>query len=57
MRHMRQMNNIMSSIFSSDPFDMFGGGPLAIGGPRHPAARAGPMMALFPHMNMMTGEF
>lgn len=36
MRYMRQMNNMMNSLFS-DPFGMLGGngGPLAIMGPRH----------------------
>ncbi|XP_022822719.1 myeloid leukemia factor isoform X1 [Spodoptera litura] len=45
MRQMRQMNNMMNSLFA-DPFGMFGGeGPLSIMGPRHTNA----MMPFMPH--------
>ncbi|XP_041982315.1 myeloid leukemia factor isoform X2 [Aricia agestis] len=45
MRHMQQMNNFMSSMFS-DPFGMLNDGPLAIGGPRH----GGALMPFMPQM-------
>ncbi|KAJ2940385.1 hypothetical protein O0L34_g62 [Tuta absoluta] len=51
MRTMRQMNNMMNSLFS-DPFGMMGGmgamggSPLAIGGPRHGSS----LMPFMPQM-------
>lgn len=52
MRHMRQMNNMMNSLFS-DPFGMLGGvGPLAIAGPRHGGALM-PFMPQMPSMNRL----
>lgn len=53
MRHMRQMNNMMSSLFN-DPFGMFGdptGGRLAIGGPRHGSSLM-PFMPQMPSLNI-----
>ncbi|XP_037292924.1 myeloid leukemia factor isoform X2 [Manduca sexta] len=52
MRHMRQMNNMMNSLFS-DPFGMLGGeGPLAIAGPRHGSALM-PFMPQMPSLNRL----
>ncbi|CAG4942694.1 unnamed protein product [Parnassius apollo] len=53
MRHMRQMNNMMNSLFS-DPFSMFGGvgGPLAITGPRHGSSLM-PFMPQMPSLNRL----
>ncbi|XP_049876401.1 myeloid leukemia factor isoform X2 [Pectinophora gossypiella] len=52
MRHMRQMNNMMNSLFS-DPFGMLGGGgPLAIGGPRHGSSLM-PFMPQMPSLNRL----
>lgn len=56
MRQMRQMNNMMNSLFA-DPFGMFGGeGPLSIMGPRHTNAMM-PFMPQMPALNrLFTGE-
>lgn len=56
MRHMRQMNNMMNSLFS-DPFGMLGGdGPLAIMGPHHGNAMM-PFMPQMPTLNrLFTGK-
>ncbi|XP_063829707.1 myeloid leukemia factor isoform X2 [Ostrinia nubilalis] len=51
MRHMRQMNNMMNSLFS-DPFGMLGGGPLAIAGPRHGSSLM-PFMPQMPSLNRL----
>ncbi|CAG9788917.1 unnamed protein product [Diatraea saccharalis] len=52
MRHMRQMNNMMNSLFS-DPFGMLGGGgPLAITGPRHGSSLM-PFMPQMPSLNRL----
>ncbi|XP_026318418.1 myeloid leukemia factor isoform X3 [Hyposmocoma kahamanoa] len=51
MRHMRQMNNMMNSLFS-DPFGMLGEVPLAIGGPRHGSALM-PFMPQMPSLNKL----
>ncbi|XP_060804902.1 myeloid leukemia factor isoform X2 [Amyelois transitella] len=52
MRHMRQMNNMMNSLFS-DPFGMLGGGgPLALTGPRHGSALM-PFMPQMPSLNRL----
>ncbi|CAH0588836.1 unnamed protein product [Chrysodeixis includens] len=53
MRHMRQMNNMMNSLFS-DPFGMMGGeSPLAIMGPR----RGNAMMPFMPQMPTLNRLF
>ncbi|KAJ8715280.1 hypothetical protein PYW08_005261 [Mythimna loreyi] len=55
MRHMRQMNNMMNSLFS-DPFGMLGGdGPLSIMGPRHGNAMM-PFMPQMPPLNRLFGD-
>lgn len=52
MRQMRQMNNMMNSLFA-DPFGMFGGeGPLSIMGPRHTNAMM-PFMPQMPALNRL----
>ncbi|KAH9640310.1 hypothetical protein HF086_001662 [Spodoptera exigua] len=52
MRQMRQMNNMMNSLFA-DPFGMFGGeGPLSIMGPRHSNAMM-PFMPQMPALNRL----
>ncbi|KAL0822046.1 hypothetical protein ABMA28_005416 [Loxostege sticticalis] len=52
MRHMRQMNNMMNSLFS-DPFGMLGGGgPLALTGPRHGSSLM-PFMPQMPSLNRL----
>lgn len=52
MRHMRQMNNMMNSLFA-DPFGMFGGeNHMAIMGPRHNTALM-PFMPQMPSMNRL----
>ncbi|KAJ0174455.1 hypothetical protein K1T71_009563 [Dendrolimus kikuchii] len=53
MRNMRQMNNMMNSLFS-DPFGMLGG-PLAIGGPRHGSALM-PFMPQMPSLNRLFSD-
>ncbi|XP_068617651.1 myeloid leukemia factor isoform X2 [Battus philenor] len=57
MRHMRQMNNMMNSLFS-DPFSMLGGaGPLAITGAGHGTSLM-PFMPQMPSLNrLFTGNF
>lgn len=57
MRHMRQMNNMMNSLFS-DSFGMLGGeGPLALMGPRHGNAMM-PFMPQMPNLNrLFSGEY
>lgn len=53
---MRQMNNMMNSLFS-DPFGMLGEVPLAIGGPRHGSALM-PFMPQMPSLNkLFTGKY
>lgn len=55
MRHMRQMNNMMNSLFS-DPFGMLGGdGPLAIMGPRRGNALM-PFMPQMPSLNRLFSD-
>ncbi|OWR52203.1 myeloid leukemia factor isoform X2 [Danaus plexippus] len=51
MRHMRQMNNMMNSLFS-DPFGMLGEGPLAIMGARRGNALM-PFMPQMPSLNRL----
>ncbi|XP_045500325.1 myeloid leukemia factor isoform X3 [Colias croceus] len=51
MRHMRQMSNMMNSIFS-DPFCMLGEGTLSLMGPRHGSALM-PFMPQMPSMNTL----
>ncbi|XP_038222657.1 myeloid leukemia factor [Zerene cesonia] len=51
MRHMRQMSNMMNSLFS-DPFGMLGEGPLSIMGPRHGSALM-PFMPQMPSLNRL----
>ncbi|KPI99774.1 Myeloid leukemia factor [Papilio xuthus] len=53
MSHMRHMNNMMNSLLS-DPFSMLGGGPLAIGGPRHGNSMM-PFMPQMPPLNRLFG--
>ncbi|KPJ07818.1 Myeloid leukemia factor [Papilio machaon] len=53
MSHMRHMNNMMNSLLS-DPFSMLGGGPLAIGGPRHGNSLM-PFMPQMPPLNRLFG--
>ncbi|CAH2243267.1 jg17373 [Pararge aegeria aegeria] len=52
MRHMRQMNNMMNSLFS-DPFGMLGESPLAIMGAR----RGNAMMPYMPQMPSLNRLF
>ncbi|XP_046969352.1 myeloid leukemia factor isoform X2 [Vanessa cardui] len=52
MRHMRQMNNMMNSLFA-DPFGMLGDGPLALTGSRH----GGSMMPFMPQMPSLNRLF
>ncbi|KAL0822044.1 hypothetical protein ABMA28_005416 [Loxostege sticticalis] len=55
MRHMRQMNNMMNSLFS-DPFGMLGGGgPLALTGPRHGSSLM-PFMPQMPSLNRLFSD-
>ncbi|XP_050347823.1 myeloid leukemia factor isoform X2 [Nymphalis io] len=51
MRHMRQMNNMMNSLFA-DPFGMLGDGPLAITGSRHGSSMM-PFMPQMPSLNRL----
>ncbi|XP_045451179.1 myeloid leukemia factor [Melitaea cinxia] len=53
MRHMRQMNNMMNSLFA-DPFGMLGDGPLSItgSGSRHGTALM-PFMPQMPSLNRL----
>lgn len=62
MRSMRQMNSMMSSIFSNDPMNIFGGmspfaaleGPSALTGARMPQRNLMPMgFAAMPNMNRL----
>lgn len=53
LRHMRQMNNMMNSLFS-DPFGMLGGGgPLALTGSRHSMM---PIMPQMPSLNRLFAD-
>ncbi|XP_052743374.1 myeloid leukemia factor isoform X2 [Bicyclus anynana] len=54
MRHMRQMNNMMNSLFS-DPFGMLGEGPLSIMGGRRGNAMM-PYMPQMPSINRLLAD-
>ncbi|XP_047535381.1 myeloid leukemia factor isoform X2 [Vanessa atalanta] len=51
MRHMRQMNNMMNSMFA-DPFGMLRDGPLALTGSRHGSSMM-PFMPQMPSLNRL----
>ncbi|KAM3957929.1 myeloid leukemia factor isoform 2-T2 [Aphomia sociella] len=56
MMHVRQMNNMMSSMFS-DPFGMFGGGsPMALTGPFQGCSSLMPLMPQMPSLNRLYSD-